>query len=505
MILLICEGDGPQKPDSERIKMVKISKESLVTLVELPPTQYGILNGDISFDIYSKSRMPARAIHVLEGILKYDGWSNTKSINPVFNERKGKLSVENLKRIFNSDILLISSITRTSPQSQELARLYKLNNPNGRVIVGGPDPTFRLEDWLKYADIVVMKEGERTISKLMNRLIGDPKNLEDIDGLAFKKGKDIVVTNERRLLTSEELSNLPHPFYDKDIRSKISTGVVETSRGCPNKCDFCTVTKIYGRKYRVKSPGYVIEELKQTRDIGKYLFYSDDNLIAVPNKTMKLLEAIVENNLNKKYGVAQTTIELANMPELMQALKNAKITALCVGIESINDETLKYLGKPYTAKQIKEAIKTLKEAGFWIHGMMMPGGDGDTPETLRETLEWAYRNLDSVQWFPPTPLPGSDLYDLLESEGRILTKNWSLYDAQHVVFRPEHFSPYELQRTIHEMYDDFYSVRGTIRRLKHSPNKKLSLELLAYAKLTGMKMLYNPQSNQHLEFLRSVS
>lgn len=485
--------------------MVKISKESLVTLVELPPTQYGILNGDISFDIYSKFRMPARAIHVLEGILKYDGWSNTKSINPAFNEIKGKLSVEDLKRIFNSDILLISSITRTSPQSQELARLYKLNNSNGRVIVGGPDPTFRLEDWLKYVDIVVMGEGERTISELMGRLIEDPENLGDIDGLAFKKGEEIVVTNERRLLTSGELSLLPHPFYGEDIRSKISTGVVETSRGCPYKCPYCIVTKMYGREYRTKSVGYVIEELKRTRDIGKYSFYSDDNLIAHPNQTIGLLEAIVENNLNEKYGVAQTTIELANRPELMQALKNAKITALCIGIESINDETLIYLGKPYTAKQIKEAIKILREAGFWIHGMMMPGGDPDTPEILRGLLEWAYRSVDSVQWFPPTPIPGTPLYDRMEKEGRFLTKNWYLYDVQHVVFRPKHFTPYELQRTIYNMYDDFYSVRGTMRRLRHSPNKKLSLEFLAYAKLTGMKMLYNPQSNQHLEFLRSVS
>lgn len=194
---------------------------------------------------------------------------------------------------------------------------------------------------MKYVDIVVIGEGEKTILELMNKLIEDPKNLDDVNGLAFKNGKEIIITKPRELLTSEELSHLPHPFYDVDLRAKLSAGVIETSRGCPNNCDFCTVTKVYGRRYRVKSVDYVIRELKRIEDIGKYLFFSDDNLIAIPNKAMELLSAIAENNLNKKYAGAQTTIKIADRPELMQALKKARINALCIGIESINDETLK--------------------------------------------------------------------------------------------------------------------------------------------------------------------
>lgn len=485
--------------------MEKLTKQSSVTLIELPPTLFGELNGETSFDIYSRSKLPSRAIHVLEGVLRHGGWTNTKSINPLYNKTKGKLTEEDFKRIFSSDFLLISSITRTSPQSQKLAELYKLNNQGGMVIVGGPDPTFRVEDWLKYVDIVVIGEGEKTLLELMNQLIVNPNNLKDINGLAFKNNKKIIITKPRGLLTGEELSQLPHPFYDKGIRGKITSGVVETSRGCPNDCDFCTVTKIYGRRYRLKSVDYVIEELKRTEDIGRYLFFTDDNLIAIPSKALALLDELVKNNLNIKYGGAQATIRIADNPELMNALKKAKIKALCIGIESINNQTLKDLGKPYTAEQNKRAIKILKKAGFWIHGMMIAGGDGDTPESLKETLEWANQNLDSVQFCPPIPFPGTPFYDKMKKEGRILTKKWYLYDGQHVLIKPKHFTPYELQKTVLNMYEDFYSLRKALKRLKNSKNKALALGILIYAKFSGRKMFYNPQSNKHLEFLKSVS
>ncbi len=484
--------------------MKKLTKQSPVTLVELPATQYGILNREISFDIYSKSKMPARALPVLESILKADGFSDVKSICPLDGEN-GKLSPENQNRIYNSKVLGISSITRTSPQSLELARNYKLVNPNGMIIAGGPDPTFRTEDWLRDVDIVVKGEGEKTILELMERLTQDYENLNDIDGIGFKKGKEIEITKPRKLLTSEELSQLPHPFYNPKIRQEITTGVVETSRGCPNDCEFCTVTKIYGRRYRTKSIDYVIEELKRTKDIGEYLFFTDDNFTAIPNYTIKLLEAMIEKNLNKKYSLVQTTIKLADKPKLMDVLKTSRINALCIGIESINNVTLQNYKKPYTAEQNKTAIKTLKEAGFWIHGMMMLGGEGDTPETLKETSEWINNNLDTVQLFAPIPIPGSSLFNKMQEQGRILTKDYSLYDGQHVISRPTNFTPYELQKTIYNMYEDFYSVKNSWKRLKHSPNKTFSFEILAYTQIRGRKMLYNPQSNRHLEFLKSVS
>src|SRR4030042_870426 len=240
--------------------MKKLTKQSPVTLVELPATQFGVLNGEISFNEFSKSRMPSRAIHVLEGILRDDGWENVQSINS-YHGKNGKSTAENFRRIFGSDVVLASYLTSTFLQTNKLFELYKLNNPEGIAVAGGFDANFRTEAALENADIVVKQEGEKTLVELMNRLIEDRNSLEDTEGIAFKKGKEIITTTPRKLLTSEELSQLPHPYYDKVTKKRVLGGVIETSRGCPRNCRFCTVTKFYGRNYRTKSIEYVVEKL----------------------------------------------------------------------------------------------------------------------------------------------------------------------------------------------------------------------------------------------------
>ena len=241
--------------------MGKITKQSQITLVELPATQFGVLNGDLSGDIYSRIRVPSRALGVLESVLRDEGWHHTQSINPLFDETNGKLDEISFRRIFSSDVLGISSITRTSPQSLELAKRYHDVNPEGVVIFGGSDSKFRAVDYLQNGgDIVVMGEGEKTILEVIERLekSGD---LSRVKGIAHKRNGEIVVEQERRLLSSDELSNLPHPVYDESVRDQALAAVVETTRGCPHDCDFCTVTRNYGNAYRTKSIKYSIEEL----------------------------------------------------------------------------------------------------------------------------------------------------------------------------------------------------------------------------------------------------
>jgi len=487
-------------------KRTKRKEEIQVSLVELPPRQFGILNGKPSLDVYSKFSLPSRAIQTLQAILIADGFTNTHHINPDYHGDRGKLTNRNFKTIFDSDILLESALTRTMPQSLELAGKYKSAKPDGVVVFGGPGPTFQIEESLQKADIVVIKEGEKTISELMKRLIQDPKNLDDIDGIAFKRNKEIIVTNPRKLLTSEELSQLPHPYYDSVMQQKIRTGTIETSRGCPNNCDFCTVTKVYGRKYRTKSIEYVIEELEYLKNIKRALFFKDDNLIGSPQRTIALLEEIADRGLNNRFGIAQTTVKAAKNPEIIESIKKAGIRVLCIGIESINNETLKALGKPYKAEENIEAIKILRQNGFWIHGMMMPGGEGDTAKSLREDFKWVNENLDSVQFSSPTPFPGTKFYREMKKQGRILTDDKYLYDGQNVVIRPKHLTPYELQIMNQKAYQDFYSFRNQAKRFTKSPQKKVTLGIMFYTQTGGIiNFIKSPQYQTYLEFLKSKS
>lgn len=486
---------------------MKLTKNSKVTFVELPPTEFGVLNGEPIFDEFSFYRLPSRAIDGLASILRAHGWTDVVCINPQYNGRKRKLTKENMDRIFSSDCLCGSAITRTLASTAMLLHAFKEYKPEGITIAGGAGPTFQYEEMLREgADIVVRKEGDATTPILFERLLKDRENLDDIAGLVLGKNGDMVVTPDRKLLESAEFMEIPHKEYDARTRKGIDIVTIETSRGCPNDCDFCSVSEFYGRKYRVKPIDYVLRDLRKMQGIGRRIFYVDDNLAGSPSHAIKLLEAIVEEKLNKRFGITQVSVAAASNPRLLEALKNAGIKMLCVGIESINDETLKDLGKPYSAEKNKNAVAAFREFGFWIHGMLMPGGDFDTKETLREMSEWAKNNLDSVQYFPPAPAPATRFAAKMKAEGRILTDKWHLYDGHHLVIRPKNFTPYELQNEIFNMYRDFYSFGNNARRLATSPSFKVAMGILIYTNiLRGIKRVQESRQTQdHLKFLKSV-
>lgn len=486
--------------------MHSISKESSITLVELPPTQFGIYNGDPGYDVYSQFGLPARAIHALEGVLRAEGYTNVLSINPNYHGKRGRLTPENEERIFTSDVLGISAISRTSPQSMELARRYKKQNPRGYAIAGGFDPTFRFQDWLADGgtDVVVLREGERTLVDLLEKL--GSHNLDDVNGIAYRRNGSIRVTDPRALMTSEELAELPHPYYDEKTRRKVNVAMMEASRGCPHNCDFCTVTQFYGRATRRKPAEYVATGLDQIKKMGRELFFVDDEFTMSPKHTLNLLEQIINRDL-RRTASAQVTVKAAKNPELIKYLKRAGIEILQIGIESIDDETLASYGKPNTAAQNKEAIEILRDAGFWIHGMLMPGGDGDTIDKLWSMFEWATNSLDSIQLTPPVPFVGTRMNQTMREQGRILSDEAYLYDGHSVLVRPKNITPFELQNTICQMYEKFYSLKQGARRFLSSPKKILQAGIMFQLLGRGLKdkVLYSPQAIAHLEFLKGVS
>lgn len=483
-------------------------KDMPISLIELPATQYGILNGELSHDIYSNFRLPSRATPLLESILREDGFSNIKSINPIFDGDNGYLTVQNYKDIFNSKIIMISSITRTSQQSMELIKRYKIQNPNGIAIAGGMDPTFRTDDWLKNgADIIVIGEGEKTILELTNHIANnkDYKNhLETINGIAYLKNYDTLFTKKRELLTEEELSNNPLPTYTNNLRKKIRIAAMETSRGCPNNCDFCSVTEFYGRKTRKKSIDSVIKGLEHIKNIGRSLFFIDDDFDYRPSEKIELLKEIKKQNLDRKMSQAQVTISSAKNDKLLETFKEANLNVLYIGIESVFNESLSHIGKPYTAEENKEAVKKLRDMGFWVHGMMIQGTDEDTLEKLDYTTEWAKQNLDSVQFFAPVPLPGTRFSN--DNKDRILTTDYSLYDGQHVIIRPKQMSAYELQEKLIDMYKSFYSYKNLADKIISQPKRIMRASIYAYVKKYGINNVFNNvQTKEHLKFLKSIN
>lgn len=496
----------------------KLTRDSKIVIVELPATEFGELltteteGGQISSDVYRYFQVPPRSAPQVAADLMQLGFSNVQIIDPNYHGKNGRLTSQNLDDIFSGDALGVPAISRTSKQSKKIMQMYKSARPDGIGIFGGPHFSARYEDGLGdgKADIVVIWEGDETIRELFTQLRENPNKLEDIAGIAYRDNGGIRKNPKRRLLTVDELNQLPHPYYDDAIRKGANIAVVPTSRGCRWACNFCIVTEMYGNEYRRHSIDYIIESAKQVAEMGKSFFWIDDNL---PGDTPKdreycktLFRRIISEGLNRRYSIAQFSIHSAKDPELLKLAKQAGIDFICVGVESFNDQTLRILNKPASAKSNISACERFGDAGLLTHGMKMPGGDGDTSQSLDEELEYDKRLFHTVQYFPTGPIPGTAYELQMQSEGRLLPFDYAYFSGDYVLVRPKNFSPLGLQLKVRGLYEGFYT-REHLERLKADKNVRDSAGLLIYRNIQrGIRDVLNSQQmHDHLEFLKSVS
>jgi hypothetical protein len=241
-------------------------KEDLrIGLVELYATEDGTLFGPRLKDLYSLVRLPSRATELLAAILRKQGFSSVKTLNPLYNRFRGRFHMEELKELAGMDVVGISAITRTQPPSYDLARQLKVLNPKIRILFGGPHVTAFPEEALQYGDVVVRREGDATLVEIAERLAEDSEHpfLGDILGISFRDKRGEVIHNaERTFLTSEELSRLPFPDFPDPVLKGISHSVIVTSRGCPFHCDFCAVITHFGSTYRFLDEDRAVELIR---------------------------------------------------------------------------------------------------------------------------------------------------------------------------------------------------------------------------------------------------
>lgn len=407
-------------------------------------------------------RLPRLGLPLLGAILKKLGYQVR-----IFCE---DLAPIDWKRVLNADLVGISSITSTATRAYWLIRKIKEKAWGSKkdlpVVMGGPHVTFLPEEALSQgADYVVRGEGEKTIVELVNFLEGrGDLDVTDILGLSYRQGEEIRHNPARPLLQAQDLDSLPFPDLSLIAGfERISAIPIQTSRGCPYNCKFCSVVKMFGRGFRARSIEHVLAELKELHKQRPFshVFFYDDNFSADSKRTAALLEGMIKEKTVPRAWSAQERVRIAQERELLKLMRKSHCTRLYLGLESINPVTLKDYRKGQKVEDIERAIETIHKYKIGIHGMFVFGSDGDKISTIQETLEFSCRKrIESVQYSILTPLPGTDTYQELDSAGRIFLKGaeaWAHYDGHHVVYQPKLMSPWQLQIAVIEALNKFYS------------------------------------------------
>jgi radical SAM superfamily enzyme YgiQ (UPF0313 family) len=346
-----------------------------------------------------------------------------------------------------ADLVGLTVITGTAPRAYEMAA--DLRSRGISVVLGGPHVTLVPDDAQPHADSIVVGYAEEAW----------PALLRD-----FSTGRLKARYTQRPDLS---LAGLPFPRRDLlPARRFLTTNVFEATRGCIHNCEFCVVPAAWGRKPFQKPVADVIGDITHHR--ARKLIFVDLNLIADRAYAAELFEALIPLRV-QWYGLS--TVLLADDLPLLELAARSGCRGLLLGFESIVAENLRDSNKSFNRpRHFKHVVELLHGHGIAVYGCFVFGMDHDTPDVFLETARFAVEaRIDLPRFAIVTPFPGTALYKRFEREGRILTRNWELYDGQHVVFQPARMSVEELQEGTERAWRETYSVPSIARRLRASP------------------------------------
>lgn len=359
-----------------------------------------------------------------------------------------KIIDENIEKISyeETDAVGISVMTPLANRAYKIADNYRRKDV--KVILGGIHPSILPNEAVKHADSVIIGEVEGIWSNVM-------------DDLRKNNLKKIYKVESR-----PDILNLP--FLRRNLLKKekyFFSNLVQTSRGCPFGCDFCSVSKFNGRKVRHRSIESVIEEIKEIRNtklLKKIILFADDNIVGDFSYAEELFKKLT--SLNIEWG-SQCSLKIAKNENLLKLAAESGCKALFIGFESLNQTALNEVHKSYNTREYKELIKKIHDYGIMIEGAFIFGFDSDKKDVFNKTVDFCYENdLEFAQFTILTPFPDTELFNRLQEEKRILTYNWNLYDAAHVVFKPRNMSPEELRNGLMTSYENFYSTKSILKR-----------------------------------------
>jgi radical SAM superfamily enzyme YgiQ (UPF0313 family) len=352
---------------------------------------------------------------------------------------------ENLNRVdFNRvpDLVAITCLTASAPRAYEIADEYRKRG--ARVVLGGIHVSALPLEGIRHADSVVIGEAEGVW----------PRLLEDFETGRLKKFYKGKKPDPAQISVPDRQIFKKQGYFLK--------GTVQTSRGCPFNCDFCSVQRFFGNKCRMRSTTSVVEEIKQLAT--KFVAFVDDNIAGSYPYARELFASLTPLKVR---WICQAPITIGKDPDFLKMMSKAGCRGVFIGFESIMPDCLKEVGKSFNlVSKFGEYIKRIHDAGISIEGAFIFGFDHDDKSVFERTLDFIARTkIDFAQFGILTPFPGTKLQQRLKRQDRIITEDWRRYDIAHTVFKPAGMSVEELDEGRRWVEDEFYSFKGTVRRM----------------------------------------
>lgn len=370
----------------------------------------------------------------------------------------------------DADLVGITAMTSNAPRAYDISEQYRRKGI--KTVMGGIHASMLYDEAIQFVDCVVIGEAESVWQSLLHDFEGNELK-------RFYRGERI------------SLENLVRPRRDV-YPDKYKADFMQTARGCPNDCEFCSVTIFNGRTYRQRPVEEVLDELEGLN--CRNFFFIDDNILGYGKKAeeraIQLFRGMRERGLSKRW-VCQAGIDFASSPDVLESAKKAGCVVVFIGFESVNEETLKSMHKVRNLKvgvnNYKGLIRRIHDHGIGVHGAFVFGGDGDKKDVFYRTVEFLLDSkMDSAQLTLLTPLPGTRLYERLRQEGRLLRtsypKDWKYYNFTEAVFRPKHMTAYELEEGVAQVYLHTTSRLTSLRRALNSfvQTKSLPVSVVGY-------------------------
>jgi len=355
-----------------------------------------------------------------------------------------------------SDLVAMSAKTSCVPHAYAVADRFRAKGK--RVLMGGIHATLRPDEALQHVDAVVTGEADALWPHVVRDLVdGKLKSRYDAEGFP-------------------PMDAIPDPGWTFTNPGRYLFHQLQTTRGCPFQCRFCSVPDISGQSFRFKPVPNVVRELralpKTKNPLMKVrpLYVVDDNFISRLSYTRELLIALKPLFAAGEIPPwsAETTLNVARDEELLDLFRDAGCRTLIVGFESVSEATLAHMDKGVNfALTYDDGVARIHARGITVVGNFIVGFDTDTLDVFRNTLDFVQRTGILYPFFSIlTPMPGTKLHEEVKAEGRLDHFRWEHYDTRHVVFEPRNMRRDELMDGYIWLYEQSYSGSHMLERLE---------------------------------------